>query len=714
MFSLQSQLRRQSHGQPEDTNDSSSGNDESSTITTTSTTKEATTSTGDEHSTSTSTTKETLTTTTFSSTTIHTGSSTSSSSSTSTPLTTSSTSTPLTTSTSITSSDITISLTSTSTSARATPTSTDISLPGDAPHLSAPPKHHRTPFQGRLSPRLQARLPLLLRKRLGYHHLRQSPSRPIPPVRSRDPPHLTLLQQSSTPVSDPPEPSDSGSDQPPPPTGSQDPPSSPTETTAVPPTTSPTPSISLGHGPGPIVKPTTTVRSSSTPDSPPTSSPTNSTPVLDPPPTTFSPTITQAPPGNGASSSPVTISASPAAGTPALPSAINNVNQDNNSISNSSATEIDPSLTSAQVNAIADALTSQGSTITLGSTLTTLVSTGVETAVVTTTAADGSQALVTTRRSFTHTLTSTVPVTTVVPTGANATVPSNSHMQAIVGGVVSGVAGLALILAAIFCFLRRRRRASAPRNVEVPYSPIDPESSPPFNAHADPFNAHTDHLETRQLPPLRTITPLALPLRVSLSSDRSHTSDSDGNAASGPSQISDPAPSNPFSDPPSFDASTTILVDLASRNPSRNAQFDAQNPFEDPENQYWVRNTAQSPFDAALTESEMFHVEPERSTSTTLAEKLPPINHDRALSMTSDCPYPVMQPDTQDTPDSPDAYDVREHHKPSRYLSVKSEKSGLSYATLESDWEQKREAGLSRKPSISSVGSGPVNMGYAI
>ncbi|KAJ3572179.1 hypothetical protein NP233_g3266 [Leucocoprinus birnbaumii] len=132
--------------------------------------------------------------------------------------------------------------------------------------------------------------------------------------------------------------------------------------------------------------------------------------------------------------------------------------------------------TSVHINAVADVLTSsQGQTLTLGSTSTTIISTGVETAVVTTTAADGSQILITTRRSFTHTLTSTVPIVTVVPTGSAETRPTSSSLNttiiipAVVIPLLVLIAGL---LGCLYCNrLRRRRRSQEQISLEAEVQP---------------------------------------------------------------------------------------------------------------------------------------------------------------------------------------------------------------------------------------------------
>ncbi|KXN85724.1 hypothetical protein AN958_10907 [Leucoagaricus sp. SymC.cos] len=282
--------------------------------------------------------------------------------------------------------------------------------------------------------------------------------------------------------------------------------------------------------------------------------------------------------------------------------------------------------------------------------------------------------------TFTSTLSSVTRVPAPSSPGVLAETKHN-NTPTIIGGVISGILGLVIILIAILCFLRRRKRMS--RNaVEVPYSPIEPSSSPPVNGQT----------ETRQLPTIRTITPLNWPL------DSSHSQSSDALDASvstavapAPSQIAEPA-SNPFSDPTHV-AAATRLIDVSSSGSSRNSRQDIDNPFEDTNNQYWARPSTTSPFDAAYPESEMLHGDGNPTLLPTVTEEKTPTGHARYLSVTSDCPYPVLEPDTLQRP-------------PSRYYSIRS---GLSYATLEPDCEKKDDL-LSRTPSTSSFNSGSVHI----
>src|SRR6267154_1892188 len=92
---------------------------------------------------------------------------------------------------------------------------------------------------------------------------------------------------------------------------------------------------------------------------------------------------------------------------------------------------------------------------------------------------------------------------------SHRSVTSQNKTRTIVGGVISGLLGLFIVFVAVFCFLRRRKSR---QNIssEVPYSPIEPNNSP--------------QLDTRQLPLIRTITPLVWPPRLSQNSDTANTS----------------------------------------------------------------------------------------------------------------------------------------------------------------------------------------------
>jgi hypothetical protein len=160
-----------------------------------------------------------------------------------------------------------------------------------------------------------------------------------------------------------------------------------------------------------------------------------------------------------------------------------------------------------------------------------------------------------------------------------------------------------------------------------------------------------------------------------------------GSAVPGSSQIAEAMASNPFLDPPGNRSNSTRFVDVSSvrssKSPYHEVDDDDENPFGD-DDQYWARGSFGTS-DAELAESEMYqpvvHSESDLATSTT---------------MTIDCPYPVMELDT------PTQNGGQQSH-----LSMKS---GISYATLESDWEKKREGLLSRNSSITSYNSGPVNV----
>lgn len=271
---------------------------------------------------------------------------------------------------------------------------------------------------------------------------------------------------------------------------------------------------------------------------------------------------------------------------------------------------------------------------------------------------------------------------------------AKNNAATVAGGVVSGVLGLLLILAAAFCFLRIRRRRT--RNVvDVVYSPIEPSGSP-----SDVEG------QTRQLPPIRTITPLAWPIDLSRPPHLPETSARDADNA-GPSRPVEIV-SNPF-EPVAFTSSSHKLVDVASVKSSRSLHSDDGNPFEDGANQYWSRDSGDSSLDAAYPESEMLHIDGGlgRSSSTTVTEQRAQIDHEqkaqvdhaRHLSMTSDCPYPVLEPDSQERP---------------RHLSVKSMKSGLSYATLDPDWVKRMQDQHLSRTSSASTSSSVVNVSNTI
>ncbi len=103
-----------------------------------------------------------------------------------------------------------------------------------------------------------------------------------------------------------------------------------------------------------------------------------------------------------------------------------------------------------------------------------------------------------------------------------STLEPKSKVGTIVGGMISGVLGLLLILVAVFCFLRQRRRAHSSSSL-IPYTFVgDPE-------------------KTHQLPTIRTVTPLAWPVNR-LKTSRTPTLHADttddgiGNASQLPAQ----------------------------------------------------------------------------------------------------------------------------------------------------------------------------------
>lgn len=246
--------------------------------------------------------------------------------------------------------------------------------------------------------------------------------------------------------------------------------------------------------------------------------------------------------------------------------------------------------------------------------------------------------------------------------------------------MISGILGFLLILVAIICFLRRRKRANR-NGVDMPYSPIDRAAYP---------QELEGQLETHQLPPIRTTTPLTWPVHPSPPSEPPNTSANNDVGDAKPMQGAEPT-SNPFEDV--HTTSTIKLVDVASVKSSTSLQSDGGNPFEDNANQYWSRDSGGSCFDAAYPESEMLHMDdnPDRASSTTVTEQGARTNHLKSLSMTSDCPYPVLEPDTQ---------------QPFRNMSMKS---GLSYATLDPERVKQLQDQLSRASSTSSF-SGVVHV----
>ncbi len=247
-----------------------------------------------------------------------------------------------------------------------------------------------------------------------------------------------------------------------------------------------------------------------------------------------------------------------------------------------------------------------------------------------------------------------------------STLETKSKVGTIVGGVISGVLGLLLILVAVFCFLRKRRRARSDSD-HVPYSPVEPRESPDT----------VDTEEVRQLPPIRTITPLAWPVNTSRTpTPHADTTDDDiGDARQLPAVGGS---NNPFRTP-SNGSSSTKLVDAPSVRLSRSLHSDESNLLGVHNNQYWSRASSGSSLDAAYPESEMLGHD--RTSSTTTAEMVPTDN----LSAISHCPYPVLEPDAEKLP---------------RHLSVKSE---LSYATLTPEQMKRMENRLSRTSSSSSA-----------
>lgn len=259
---------------------------------------------------------------------------------------------------------------------------------------------------------------------------------------------------------------------------------------------------------------------------------------------------------------------------------------------------------------------------------------------------------------------------------------AKSNTGPIVGGVISGILGLLLILVAALCFLRRRKRARSSSN-RVPYSPVERGDSPEIE-------------ETSQLPPIRTTTPLTWPVNLSRSPEPRADTTNNGAAAAtqlqaasvsnNPFRTATPSHAgvskNPFiTAAPSQASSSTKLVDAPSLRLSGRSSSDGTNPFEEDNNQYWTINSNGS-LDAAFPESEMLD-HARAPSSVTATEKVQADN----LSVISDCPYPVLAPDAE---------------KVARHLSVKS---GLSYATLTSQQIRKREGHLSRASSTSSFSS---------
>jgi hypothetical protein len=219
--------------------------------------------------------------------------------------------------------------------------------------------------------------------------------------------------------------------------------------------------------------------------------------------------------------------------------------------------------------------------------------------------------------------------------------------------------GLFLIIAAILFFLRRRRRS--PRNY-VLGGPVVPRGSLP------------GEILTRELPPIRAVTPMLWPQSLPFASNRSLAPVSDAGRGIVGSSNGEVA-TNPFTPTPP----THKLVDVESVRSSRNSRV--SNPFEDNANSYLAEYPSHSSFGAVFSLAVANMVAPAQA------------NHGRNLSNAStDCPYPVLEPNS-----------------PRRRISVRSE---LSYATLNPERvvNPQVQQPLTRYPSISSISSGSVNV----
>jgi hypothetical protein len=246
----------------------------------------------------------------------------------------------------------------------------------------------------------------------------------------------------------------------------------------------------------------------------------------------------------------------------------------------------------------------------------------------------------------------------------------------IAGGIIGGVLGLLLIIAVIFFSLRKCRRGA--RN-DVLYGPVAPRGSSPGEVQA------------REIPPIRTVTPLLWPQDLPHASNESLAPvPDDGRGIVGSSNGE--VVTNPFKPTPS----THKLVDVDSVRSSRNSRV--SNPFEDTADSYLAGYPRHASFDAAGLESGTLR-DGQNGGGTTFSPATVSMmaqaqaNHGRHLSNAStDCLYPVLEPNS-----------------PMRRVSVRSE---LSYATLDPERVANLHAQqpLTRHSSTSSTSSSSMNV----